>query len=67
VKVLSKVNFVFSDQDSLARTIYNDKIIFERHRHRFEVNTQYRDEMEKAGLHFTAYDDTRCRMEVRNA
>jgi len=54
---------IIDDQDSLARTIYNDKIIFERHRHRYEVNTQYRDQIENAGLHFTAYDDTRCRME----
>lgn len=28
----------------------NDEIIFERHRHRYEVNDQYKSQLEKAGL-----------------
>ncbi len=32
--------------------IYGDTRISERHRHRFEVNTAYRERLEKAGLNF---------------
>jgi CTP synthase len=32
--------------------IYGDAAISERHRHRYEVNTAYRDVLEKAGLQF---------------
>ena len=42
--------------------LYGSKKIIERHRHRYEVNPEYIDEIEKAGLKFTG----RCgnRMEV---
>jgi len=33
--------------------IYGDAEISERHRHRYEVNTNYRDALEKAGLKFS--------------
>nr|WP_300311934.1 CTP synthase [Halomonas sp.] len=33
-----------------AREAYGDDVIVERHRHRFEVNNQFIDELEKAGL-----------------
>ena len=35
---------------SLARTIYGADQISERHRHRWEVNNRYREDMEKNGL-----------------
>ncbi|MDZ4787253.1 MAG: CTP synthase [bacterium] len=35
---------------SLAQRIYEKSQISERHRHRFEVNNLYRDQLEKAGL-----------------
>lgn len=35
---------------SLARAMYNKSIIFERHRHRYEVNNQYVAELEAAGM-----------------
>jgi CTP synthase len=35
---------------SLARTIYNAPIIRERHRHRYEFNNTYREQLEKSGL-----------------
>jgi CTP synthase len=38
---------------SLAATIYGTNHISERHRHRYELNTQYRDEFEKNGLLFS--------------
>ena len=33
-----------------AKSIYNEEIIYERHRHRYEVNNKYRDELETNGL-----------------
>ncbi|WP_405105973.1 CTP synthase [Paenibacillus sp. FSL K6-1217] len=36
--------------DSLAMSCYDDELVYERHRHRYEFNNAYRDEMEKAGL-----------------
>jgi len=35
---------------TLTRKLYNSAQIRERHRHRYEVNNQYREELEKAGL-----------------
>jgi len=32
---------------------YNDKVIYERHRHRYEFNNHYREEMEKHGFVFS--------------
>ena len=53
-----------SQKDSWVQKIYGSNIIYERHRHRYEVEPKYIDELAKAGLHFTASDETRCRMEV---
>jgi len=38
---------------SLAEQIYSSTHITERHRHRYEVNMAYREELEKAGLIFS--------------
>ncbi|MEW6105260.1 MAG: CTP synthase [Bacillota bacterium] len=35
---------------SLAMAAYGREVVYERHRHRFEVNNGYRDVLEKAGL-----------------
>lgn len=40
-------------KDSLAYKIYNSDKIDERHRHRYEVNINYRQEFEKNGLIFS--------------
>lgn len=37
-------------EDSLAMSCYDDELVYERHRHRYEFNNAYRDEIEKAGL-----------------
>lgn len=37
-------------KDSLARKVYDSDKIIERHRHRYEVNSVYLPELEKAGL-----------------
>ena len=36
--------------DTLAYKIYGEKTISERHRHRYEYNNKYADELQKAGL-----------------
>ena len=38
---------------TLTSEIYNDEVIYERHRHRYEVNNKYRDVLEKNGLVFS--------------
>ena len=40
--------------NSLISKIYSEKKIKERHRHRYEVNVQYKDAFEKKGLIFSA-------------
>ncbi|MEW9699226.1 CTP synthase [Paenibacillus sp. SI8] len=35
---------------SLAAASYNDELVYERHRHRYEFNNEYRELIEKAGL-----------------
>ena len=35
---------------SKARAVYGDEVIYERHRHRFEVNNRYRQTLEAAGM-----------------
>ena len=36
--------------DSLAREAYGEELVYERHRHRFEFNNAYRDQLERAGM-----------------
>ena len=40
-------------KDSLAAAVYGKNTIFERHRHRYEVNNHYRDRLEQAGIRFS--------------
>jgi CTP synthase len=37
-------------EGSLARRLYGEELIYERHRHRYEVNNRYRKDLEAAGL-----------------
>jgi len=37
-------------KDSRAYNIYNEENVSERHRHRYQINAQYKDAFEKAGL-----------------
>ena len=41
------------DGNSVVASIYGETAISERHRHRYEVNTHYRDALEKGGLVFS--------------
>ncbi len=38
---------------TLVKDIYQENIIFERHRHRYEVNIEFKSELERAGLKFS--------------
>jgi CTP synthase len=40
---------------SLARALYGAESIFERHRHRYEFNNHYLDELAAAGLRFSGF------------
>ncbi len=37
-------------EDTKSMSIYNDEIIYERHRHRYEFNNEYRERIEEKGL-----------------
>jgi CTP synthase len=39
--------------DSLASQLYQKDVITERHRHRYEFNSQYLEKLEKAGMRFS--------------
>ena len=39
--------------DTTANKIYNNEIVYERHRHRYEVNNKFRKELEDNGLIFS--------------
>ncbi len=43
------------EDDSLICEIYGNKKISERHRHRYEVNIDYRERLEAAGLRFSGF------------
>ena len=38
---------------TMAEEIYGEHLVYERHRHRFEVNNDYRDALEQAGIVFS--------------
>ncbi len=37
-------------KNTLSQEIYKDEVIYERHRHRYEVNNKFKDKLEKGGL-----------------
>jgi CTP synthase len=37
-------------EGSLARSLYDQEVVYERHRHRWEVNNDYRARLEEAGM-----------------
>ena len=41
------------DEGSKARAAYGTEIAYERHRHRFEVNNAYREQLDAAGMWFS--------------
>jgi CTP synthase len=49
---------------TLAHRLYGSEEIFERHRHRFEVNLDYLDKLERGGLVFSGRSPDGRRMEI---
>lgn len=41
------------DPDSLVHHAYDSTLVYERHRHRYEFNNEYREEMKNAGFRFS--------------
>jgi CTP synthase len=52
------------DEKSLALEAYNKKLIFERHRHRYELNNAYRADLEKAGFIFSGVSPDKGLVEI---
>jgi CTP synthase len=55
---------VFLKKPSRAFQIYGTMKIRERHRHRYELNQQYLDRLEKAGMKYSAFSDGGRRAEI---
>lgn len=50
---------------STIRKLYKmDEVVQERHRHRYEINPEYVERIEQAGLPFIGKDETGMRMEI---
>jgi CTP synthase len=49
---------------SVARAAYKQEIVQERHRHRYEINNAYVEQLEKAGLVFSGTSPDRSLMEI---
>lgn len=52
------------EEGTLAHRIYGCTEVKERHRHRYEVNPRYIEDMEEGGLKFSARSDSGRRMEI---
>ncbi|KXS15168.1 CTP synthase [Gonapodya prolifera JEL478] len=60
-----KTIFTEAGKDSVARKLYHGRDrIRERHRHRYEVNTDYRALIEEKGMRFVGQDEAAERMEI---
>jgi len=44
---------IYLQEGSMAASVYGKPVIQERHRHRYEVNNNYRDRLEEAGIRFS--------------
>ncbi len=52
------------EDETLAREIYGGKYVRERHRHRYEVNPEYRESLSDAGFVFSGRSEDGRRMEI---
>lgn len=51
-------------ENTMAYDIYRQKLIFERHRHRYEINNDYRDKLVSAGLIFSGFSPDKNLIEI---
>lgn len=52
------------EADSKSRKAYGKELIHERHRHRFELNNAYRDQLQESGLRCTGTNPDRDLVEI---
>ena len=55
---------VLLERDTTFHSMYNADFCIERHRHRYEVNPQFIQDLEKHGLHFSGKSEDGRRMET---
>jgi CTP synthase len=55
---------IILEPNSIACCLYKSEEVYERHRHRFEVNLEYMDILKKNGLRFTGKSTDGRRMET---
>ena len=63
MKLGLKKSFI-TNKETLAYKIYNSNEIFERHRHRYEVNPEYINSIESNSLLFSAWDESGNCMDI---
>lgn len=62
---LHKTNFQPGSEWSKIRALYGGaEFVEERHRHRYEVNPQFIDRLQEAGMNFIGKDESGQRMEI---
>uniref|UniRef100_A0A3P8WYX0 CTP synthase n=1 Tax=Cynoglossus semilaevis TaxID=244447 RepID=A0A3P8WYX0_CYNSE len=62
---LGKRRTIFKNDNSVLKKLYGDvEYVDERHRHRFEVNTEFKHHFESKGLKFVGQDVEGERMEI---
>jgi CTP synthase len=55
----------FVVEDSIMQKKYGgERVIYERHRHRYEINPEYIERLEQGGLRFVGKNDDLTRMEI---
>ena len=54
----------FLSSDSLTKTLYGNNIIKERHRHRYEVNNNYVEQLKSAGMKIAGRSEDKNLVEV---
>ncbi len=52
------------NEGTLAHELYGKTEIFERHRHRYEVNPEYIDRIQEAGMIFSGISEDNIKMEI---
>ncbi|KAI9298539.1 CTP synthase [Neoconidiobolus thromboides FSU 785] len=53
-----------TEKFTIRRLYQNQKEVIERHRHRYEVNPDYIEQLEKLGMNFIGRDESGIRMEI---
>jgi CTP synthase len=62
--LIKELDKIFANHGSIARKAYGKEVIEERHRHRYEVNPDYIEQLQKAGLVFSGQSPDGKLMEI---